>query len=83
MSLVPPARRNWSGVSLFPIQYNGVCLTWPPAGWETMTPDQMWEFAAILLETDGVDSVMSLSSSRSLLLTKYNFLCLSGHGGQQ
>ena len=79
--LVPPARRNWSGVTPFPIMYNGVCLTWPPACWESMTPDQKlqsWEFAAILLETGGVVSAMSLSSSRSFLLTRYNLLCLPG-----
>ena len=83
MPLVSPARRIWSGVTPFPIKYNGVCLTWPPAGWESMTPDQKlqsWEFASILLETGGVVSAMSLSSSRSFLLTRYNFLCLPGSG---
>lgn len=46
-----------------------------------MTSDQKlqaWEFTALSLETDGVINSSSLTSSRSALLCKYNFLCLPG-----
>lgn len=81
MPLLPPARRNWSGVAPFPISPDRPKLTWPPSGWETMTSDQKlqaWEFTALSLETDGVINSSSLTSSRSALLCKYNFLCLPG-----
>jgi hypothetical protein len=52
MPLLPPAKREWTGVAPITILDGPVPLTWPPADWETFTPDQKlcaWEMAATII----------------------------------
>ena len=52
MPLLPPAKREWTGVDPIKILDGPTPLTWPPEKWETFTPDQKlfaWEMAATII----------------------------------
>ena len=78
MPLVPQNPKNWSGVTPFPIQFYGdlaaLCLG-------DFNPEAEASIMGICCCWRPMMSFLAMSlSSRSFLLTKYNFLWLPGSG---
>lgn len=76
MPLFPPARRNWTQESTLQIPLEGFLQTWPPLGWQKMSPDTrllLWEALSTNLAL-----LWNLPLERSTLLDSFQFLALPG-----
>jgi hypothetical protein len=76
MPLFPPARRNWTGESTLKLPLQGSFQTWPPAGWQQMSPDTrllLWETVSTTLAVQ-----FNMALDRQSILDSFQFLALPG-----
>ena len=79
MPLLPPARREWTGVEPVKLATRGTtAITWSPKNWSAFSDDQKltaWTFTSMSLE---FGRGVALITDHGELLDRYAFLALPG-----